>query len=56
LKGARRRKKEESEGRDSTKRISLEASLRPYASNDDVSGVKEETIEMIKHRYNAKHL
>jgi hypothetical protein len=37
-------KKDELEGRDSTKRTSLAASLRPYASNDDVSGEKEETI------------
>ncbi len=46
MKGARRRKKEKLGGRDSTKRISLAAILRPYASNDDVSGEKEETIDM----------
>ncbi len=47
MKGARRREKEESEGRDSTKRMSLAASLRPYASNDVLSGEKEETIDII---------
>jgi hypothetical protein len=50
LKGARRREKEESEGRDSTARMSLAASLRPYASNDVLSGEKEDTIGIIANK------
>jgi hypothetical protein len=45
LKGARRRKKDDRGGEDSTSKTSLTASLRPYASYEDVSGEKEEIIE-----------